>query len=103
MRPPEDTEFPYVIDLKMFLRLAGTGLREFFVAVYAPDPDDEEEPEFVAYYGPYAVRFGNEPVGVSKVWNLPRLPFPRPGSYEFRFLHAGEALATETIHLFEAR
>lgn len=103
LRPPEDTEFPYVVTLWMFARLVGRGVRQFEVEVHAVPPgwdEDDDELEFVASYAPLTARFGDQPTAQSRAWQLPLIPFPRPGTYLFRLIWEGNTLATETITVF---
>lgn len=99
-RPPEDTEFPYVVDLWMFARLEAVGVRQYEVQVFAVRPDPDEEPELIVVHGPLTARFGDEPSGLSRAWVLPLNPFPRPGWYEFRLVWRELVLATQTVYLF---
>ena len=98
-RPPAGSGYPFVAsELWLFALVEGDNECELWVELVrlaGGQPDDE----LVAAYGPFVVRLGPEQGPLSRAWRLLGVPFPTPGWYEFRLLHTGELLATETIYL----
>ncbi len=100
-RPPAGSDYPFVAsELWLFARVESEQKVEFWVEVIQV-ADDGQDHELVATYGPLVVLFDVERSTVSRAWCLLGVPFPEPGWYEFRFICAGELLATEWLYLEE--
>ncbi|MCI0703297.1 MAG: hypothetical protein L0241_19640, partial [Planctomycetia bacterium] len=99
LRPPADSGYPFVAsELWLFTRVEGEDEAELWVELIRV-LDDESEDELVTAYGPFLIRFGQDPRPLSRAWCLHGVPFPAPGWYEFRLTQAGELLATEPVYL----